>query len=357
MRKRFLEIYSRAAFMRLSSTSMIIMEVRLLGEAFDIIVKDLVKKYDKIVALRGISLTVRRGEIFGLLEPNGAGKTTLIHILATLIKPTSGSAVVAGHDVTKEPDAVRKNIGIVFQEPSLALNLTGYENLYIHGKLYGLRGKELKERIEEVLRFVDLYEHKDRVVKNYSGGMKRRLEIARALLHEPKVLFLDEPTLGLDPQIRARIWEYIKKLNREKGVTIFLTTHYIEEAEALCGRIAIIDQGKIIAVGNPEELKSIVGSDVLYVNADAHEVEICRILKIMGFHDCIPIGKGRVMLRVKKATEAVPDIVRALEYHGITVKEVSYRKPSLNEVFLCLVGHEIVEEKVGSMKHFRGFMR
>jgi len=332
-------------------------EVSILEKAFDIIVKDLVKKYDRIVALKGVSFAVEHGEIFGLLGPNGAGKTTLVHILTTLIKPTAGSAVVAGHNIIEEPDEVRKSIGIVFQEPSLALNLTGYENLYIHGKLYGLRGRELKERIKEVLRFVDLYEHKDRVVKDYSGGMRRRLEIARALLHEPEVLFLDEPTLGLDPHIRARIWEYIKELNKEKEVTIFLTTHYIEEAEALCRRVAIIDQGRIIALGAPEELKSIIRSDVIYVSADIHEADICHILRIMGFHDCIPVGKGRVMLRVEKATEAIPGIVRALEKYGVMVREVSYRRPSLNEVFLYLVGREIVKEGVRPMERFRRFMR
>ncbi|PNV77410.1 MAG: ABC transporter ATP-binding protein, partial [Thermoproteota archaeon] len=210
-------------------------------------VRNLVKKFGSLTAVDGISFDVEKGEIFGFLGPNGAGKTTTINILVTLMRPTSGEAYVAGYNVVEEPVKVRERIGIVFQDPSVDRNLTGWENLYIHGLVYGLRGEELRRRVEESLEFAELTKFKDVEVKNYSGGMIRRLEIARGLMHKPEILFLDEPTIGLDPQTRAKIWEYVEKLRDEEGVTVFLTTHYIEEAERLCDRVAIIDHGRIVA--------------------------------------------------------------------------------------------------------------
>jgi ABC-2 type transport system ATP-binding protein len=219
-------------------------------------VKNLTKKFDEFVAVSDISFSVEAGEIFAFLGPNGAGKSTTIKMLTTLLKPTSGKILVNGSDPEKEADAVRCSFGIVFQDPSLDDELTAYENMEFHGVLYKVPKKIRRERMEHLLKLVELWDRKDNLVKEFSGGMKRRLEIARGLLHHPKILFLDEPTLGLDPQTRNHIWNYIQDLNKSEGITIFLTTHYMEEAEKIASRIAIIDQGKIIALGSPEELKS-----------------------------------------------------------------------------------------------------
>ncbi len=217
-------------------------------------VKDLTKKFDKFTAVDNISFDVKEGEVFGFLGPNGAGKTTTISILTTLLAPTSGTAIINGYDLKRKKDKVRENLGIVFQEPTLDLELTAYENLSFHGILYNVSRQVLKDRIKDVLDLVDLWDKKDLLVKTFSGGMKRRLEIARGLVHHPKVLFLDEPTLGLDPQTRKHIWDYIATLQKKEKITIFLTTHYLAETE-LCGKIAIIDQGKIIEIGSPKKLK------------------------------------------------------------------------------------------------------
>ena len=217
------------------------------------------------MAVDRISFSIPEGELFGLLGPNGAGKTTIINILATLLRPTSGTAEVAGISVTGDRDALRRQIGIVFQEPALDVRLTGRENLQFHAMMYGLAKPERKERIAQVLELVDLQDKADLLVEKYSGGMKRRLEIARGLIQHPKVLFLDEPTLGLDAQTRRHIWDYIRKLNREKRVTIILTTHYMEEADYLCDRVAIIDKGKIVAMDTPAHLKDILGGDMVHL--------------------------------------------------------------------------------------------
>lgn len=319
---------------------------------YDIIVENLVKKYGDFPAVRGVTFRVRRGEIFGFLGPNGAGKTTTIHVLATLIKPTSGRAFVAGYDVVREPIKVRRSIGIVFQDPSLDDQLTAYENMYMHARIYGLRGKILEERIEQLLRFVELYEYRNRQVRYFSGGMRRRLEIARALLHEPRVLFLDEPTIGLDPHTRAHIWEYITRLRREGKVTIFLTTHYMDEAEKLCDRIAIIDHGKIIAEGSPEQLKSIVGSDVVYLRLSAKPVEDpCNIIDLPNIvKECKSLSSDRIALKVTSATEAIPLILSLASEKGLRIAEVSYHKPSLNDVFLYLTGRELRDEEVNGLE-------
>lgn len=309
----------------------------------DIVAEGLVKRYKGFEALKGVSFSVRRGEIFGFLGPNGAGKTTTLHILTTLIKPSAGKAFVAGHDVVREPNKVRREIGVVFQDPSLDEELTGYENLYIHGRLYGLSGAELKKRIDEALNFVELHEFKDRPVRTYSGGMRRRLEIARALLHAPRVLFLDEPTLGLDPHTRVHIWEYLKRLNRELGVTVFLTTHYMEEAEALCHRVAIIDRGKIVALGTVEELRSLVGPEVVYMRLEGAERQaLCNeLLGVVHLEGCREVGPELIALHVNRAPESLPEVLRAVEGLGIRVREVSYRRPTLNDVFLHLTGREL----------------
>jgi ABC-2 type transport system ATP-binding protein len=228
-----------------------------------IAVKNIVKKYEMLAALDDLSLDVADNEIFGLLGPNGAGKTTLIHILATLIKPTSGTATVNGYDILSQPSQVRSTIGIVFQAPSSDDMLTGYENLKLHSLLYGVDSEVREKRISEVLELVGLTDRKDHQVKKYSGGMRRRLEIARGLIHKPKVIFLDEPTLGLDPASREVMWGYIDRLVKEEMITIILTTHYMEEADYLCNRVGIIDKGKIIALDSPSRLKESLGGEII----------------------------------------------------------------------------------------------
>jgi len=308
-------------------------------------VENLVKKFGDFEAVKGISFKVKKGEIFAFLGPNGAGKTTTVHILTTLLKPTSGRATVAGYDVMKDAGEVRKRIGIVFQDPSVDRDLTAYENMLVHGGVYGLKGRELKEKIEELLRFVELWEFRNKLVKYFSGGMQRRLEIARSLLHNPEVLFLDEPTLGLDPQTRAHVWSYIQAMKEEHEMTVFLTTHYMEEAEKLADRVAIIDHGRIIADGTVEELKKLVGSDVVYLkvenNAECFEIDSGT---------CIVLPDGRIRIDVSDAARNIPKIFEAAEERGIKILEITYHRPTLNDVFLHLTGREIRDEGGNLMK-------
>ncbi|MCI4462142.1 MAG: ATP-binding cassette domain-containing protein [Thermogladius sp.] len=305
-----------------------------------IVVENLVKKYKDVLAVNGVSFTVRKGEIFALLGPNGAGKTTTIHIIATLLKPTSGRVIVEGYDAVKEPGKVRRLIGIVFQEPSLDQQLTAYDNMYIHGRLYGYSGNELRKRILELLEFVDLKEYAFKQVKHFSGGMKRRLEIARGLLTNPDILILDEPTIGLDPQSRARVWEYVRKLKNDLGMTILMTTHYLDEADELADRIAIMDHGRIIAMGTSLELKNMLGSDVIYLKLSKQAPEsLCR--EFNGVKDCRLLEDGLIELVVENANKVLPEVMKLVMEKGYEIREVSYRKPSLNEVFLHLTGREL----------------
>jgi ABC-2 type transport system ATP-binding protein len=226
-------------------------------------VKNVTKKFKEVVAVDDISFDVNAGEIFAFLGPNGAGKSTTIKMLTTLLKPTGGSLLLSGHDVNKEQDDARNVFGIVFQDPSLDDELTAFENMQLHAVLYGLDRKTMNQRTEELLQLVELWDRRNSIVKTFSGGMKRRLEIARGLLHHPRILFLDEPTLGLDAQTRNLLWNYVQKLNEKEGMTIFFTTHYLEEAEAIANRIAIIDHGKLVAMGNADQLKNQTGTDSL----------------------------------------------------------------------------------------------
>jgi ABC-2 type transport system ATP-binding protein len=226
-------------------------------------VKNVTKKFKEVVAVDDISFDVNAGEIFAFLGPNGAGKSTTIKMLTTLLKPTGGSLFLSGHDVNKEQDAARKVFGIVFQDPSLDDELTAFENMQLHAVLYGLDRKTMNQRTEELLQLVELWDRRNSIVKTFSGGMKRRLEIARGLLHHPRILFLDEPTLGLDAQTRNLLWNYVQKLNEKEGMTIFFTTHYLEEAEAIANRIAIIDHGKLVAMGDADQLKNQTGTNSL----------------------------------------------------------------------------------------------
>lgn len=314
-------------------------------------VENLTKRFDGITAVNDISFGVEEGTIFGFLGPNGAGKTTTISILCTLLSPTSGNASIAGHDCMKEPAEVRRAIGIVFQDTTLDKDLTAYENLIFHAYLYSVPKNEMKERVDNALKFVDLYERKDDLVKKFSGGMKRRLEVARGLIHRPRVLFLDEPTLGLDPQSRTNLWEFITKLPEKHNVTVFMTTHYMEEAE-VCDRIAIIDKGKIIAMGSPEELKRTIGGDVVYMrttdNANVKE-EIERLLKLT-----VTEKDGELYMTCDMGDTCIPEMMRKI---GEKVVSVRLQRPTLNDVFLKLTGKAIREEEASSGEGVKEYVR
>jgi ABC-2 type transport system ATP-binding protein len=307
--------------------------------------EEITKRFSDIVAINKVSISVKPGELFGLLGPNGAGKTTLISILSTITEPTSGTAKVWGFDVKKEPSQVRENIGMVFQNTSLDDRLTGRENLDLHGRLYGLDKKSRKKRIEEVLSLVELTERADAIVKTYSGGMMRRLEIARGLLHNPRVLFLDEPTLGLDPQTRLHIWEYIKTLNRVEGVTIVLTTHYMEEADNLCNRIAIIDHGDIVALDTPEALKDGLGGDVITLQLEKPDdkSKLCDIYDKNGRTKIVSKQNGEVFITVKNGEQQIPHVISLALNAGISILAVNLRKPTLDDVFIHHTGRAILD--------------
>lgn len=314
-------------------------------------VKDLVKKYGDLEAVKGISFGVERGEIFGFLGPNGAGKTTTINILCTLLRPTSGNAVLDGLDVAKDRDRVRESIGLVFQDPSLDERLTARENLEFHAYAYRVPKEVRDERIGEVLSMVELMDRGEDRVETFSGGMKRRLEIARGLLHYPKVLFLDEPTIGLDPQTRNSIWEYIHELKRTHDITIFLTTHYMDEAEN-CDRIAIIDYGKIIALDTPEELKSQVGGDVVKIKTE-DDMEAERIL-IEEFEVDMIKDKDCLCFEVESGESFIP---RFIKDFPVSVNSISLHRPTLDDVFLKMTGREIRLEEADGLANMRAFAR
>ena len=316
----------------------------------------LTKKFGDLVAVNGINLAVDEGEIFGLLGPNGAGKTTTIRMLATMTRPTSGQAVVCGTDVTMDPDSVRRCIGIVFQDPALDDQLTGRENLDFHARMYGMPKEERKERIKEVLGLAGLSDRADDLVEKYSGGMRRRLEIARGLMHRPKVLFLDEPTLGLDAQTRRVIWEHIIRLNRTFKITIILTTHYMEEADFLCGRVAIIDRGRILALGTPANLKSSMGGDVISLKADDAKKMARVAMKIKGLSSR-KIHDSTVSLTAKDGGSRIPEIIMAAEKAGIEIASVDLHKPTLEDVFIHFTGKTIRDQEASAGERFRERLR
>lgn len=305
-------------------------------------VENLVKRFGSITAVNDISFEVEEGSIFGFLGPNGAGKTTTINILCTLLSPTSGRAYINGHDCAKESSKVRKSIGIVFQDTTLDKDLTAYENLVLHAYLYDVKKHEREQRIGDALHFVGLYERRNDLVKKFSGGMKRRLEVARGLIHRPKVLFLDEPTLGLDPQTRANLWEFIVELHQQHGVTVFMTTHYMEEAE-VCDRIAIIDAGKIITIGTPDELKKTIGGDVIYIRTTDNKKAKAEIEKL--FNMDVSEKGSELFVTSLKGDACIPEIIRAI---GEMVLSVRLQRPTLNDVFLKMTGREIRGEEASS---------
>ena len=300
----------------------------------------LVKTYPKDVkALAGLSFAVTPGSVFALLGPNGAGKSTAVKILTTLTTPDAGRAVVAGTDVSAEPDRVRRTIGVVAQGSGVDIQATGRENLRLQGQIHGIRGRALEERAGELLERFGLAEAADRVARGYSGGMQRRLDIAMALVHDPAVLFLDEPTTGLDPEVRADMWSEIARLARERGKTVLLTTHYLEEADQLAERVAIVDRGQIVAEGSPEELKRELRGDAIHVDLDAdYNGAVGRALGELALVRDVTVD-GRVLhARADDGARAVPLVLQALETHGVSVASVRVARPSLDDVYLKYTG-------------------
>jgi ABC-2 type transport system ATP-binding protein len=301
-------------------------------------VENLVKNFGSITAVDGISFEVEENTIFGFLGPNGAGKTTTISILCTLLGPTAGKAYLNGHDCYRESAAVRRSIGIVFQDSSLDKDLTARENLLFHAYLYHVEKSERRPRVDAALRFAGLVERADDLVKTFSGGMKRRLEVARGLIHRPKVLFLDEPTIGLDPQSRANLWEFITELPKKNNITIFMTTHYMEEAE-VCDKIAVIDKGRIIASGTPHELKKTIGGDVIYLKTNDNKKAVEEIRRRFGVE--ASEKDGEIFIPSLKGDAFIPALITEI---GERVLSVRMQRPTLNDVFLKLTGKEIRDE-------------
>lgn len=316
-------------------------------------VKDLVEVYgDGTKAVDGISFDVQEGEFFGFLGPNGAGKSTTIKVLTTLLRKTSGKAVVMGHDLDTQQKQIRPLIGVQSQETVVDGDLTGRENMILQGNLHQMRGRALDERVDELLRLVELTDVANRRAAFYSGGMKKRLDLASSLVHKPKLLFLDEPTTGLDPQSRATIWKYLGELNRDEGITMFLTTQYLEEADKLCGRLAIVDHGQIVARGSPSELKSEIGADAITLSVEgagqgngANDSAKQVLSKIGGVGDIVD-AEGGLTVYAKNASALVPDIVRAFDAGGIRLSSISLSRPSLDDVFLKHTGHRIRTEEL-----------
>jgi ABC-2 type transport system ATP-binding protein len=322
-------------------------------------VQNLTKIFNGSVrAVEGIAFNVKAGEIFGFLGPNGAGKTTTILMLCTLLKPTEGTAKLCRQDIVQEPDMVRSCIGYAPQDISVDEDLTGLENLKLHATLYHMPRSLAEKRMAEVLQLVDLEDAKDRLVETYSGGMRKRLEIAEGLLHRPRILFLDEPTLGLDLQTRANIWEYIKRLNNEYGVTIFLTTHYMEEADMLCDRIAIMDYGKIVCIGTGSDLKDQVGGDVIEVKLSQTspvKEQAAKALKEQPFVKDVMVSPDKLSLNVfvDRGETATPKLAGFLSEAGLVADSISMLRPSLDDVFLKYTGRRIREDKASREEFWR----
>jgi ABC-2 type transport system ATP-binding protein len=303
--------------------------------------KGLTKVFNKtLTAVDHVNFSVMNGEIFGFLGPNGAGKTTTINMLITILKPTEGTASVVGYDILKQSNMVRNVLGVVPQEYTADEDLTGSENILLCSDLYGIPRNVARERAEELLKLVELTEFKDKKVQTYSGGMHRRLELACGLINRPKVLFLDEPTLGLDVQTRTATWEYIRKLKKEYGMTLFMTTHYLEEADALCDRVAIIDHGKIVVTGTPEELKNSLGGDIITLNIQ-EDVDITGLISKIEHVKEVKKENGMYMITSESGEVTAPLIIEALRRKGQVVTRLSLTKPTLNEVYLQYTGRSM----------------
>ena len=304
-----------------------------------IVAENLVRHFGEVKAVDGINLTVNQGEIFGFLGPNGAGKSTAVRMLTTLLRPTSGTARVAGFDVVKQADEVRRNIGVALQDAAIDPLMTGYELLELQATLYGIPANTMKQRANELLERVGLTAAADRRVSTYSGGMRRRLDLALSLIHQPVVLFLDEPTTGLDPMSRLTLWEEVRRLNRE-GTTVMLTTQYLEEADQLADRIAIIDHGKIVREGKPSELKRTVDDPTLLINVSREHTETAKEV-LARFGELRPTAEGTLGVGLKGGAERVAEVVRALDGASIIVEHLELNQPSLDDVFAEATGHRL----------------
>jgi len=311
------------------------------------------RRFGQVTAVEGLDLTIERGEIFGLLGPNGAGKTTTISMLATLLSPTSGSATIVGHNVIREKDAIRRSIGLVFQDPSSDEELSAWENMDFHGRLYGVPRDLRRERIPQLLQMVDLLDRARDRVKTFSGGMKRRLEIARGFLHHPSVLFLDEPTTGLDPQTRRAIWDHILLINDKEGLTILLTTHSMEEADALCGRIAIMDHGRLIAIGRPSQLKDELGGDVISLEMEDDPRSLEPLFNDRGWVKGLRVRDKRMDITVEGGEGHIPEMLSMLERAGARTRSVTLKKPTLEEVFIHHTGRGIRDAEGSEVDRMR----
>ena len=306
----------------------------------------------KIIAVDNISFEVREGEIFGFLGPNGAGKTTTINMLTTILRPSSGNAQVCGQDVHKHADEVRRSVGVVPQEYTADEDMTGHDNILLCADLYGLPRSDSKPHADELLRLVELHDAANRKVNTYSGGMRRRLELACGLINYPRLLFLDEPTLGLDVQTRAAVWNYIRMLKEQYHMTLFLTTHYMEEADSLCDRIAIIDHGHIVKIGSPEELKASIGGDVITVTVREREPDISSDIARLDLVRDVKQTDGAYRVKVKLGEEAAPRIVDLIRSKGLHVTKIALTKPTLDEAYLEFTGRELREEEIDRMQMF-----
>ena len=308
----------------------------------------LTKKFDNLTAVDHVTFSVEEGEIFGFLGPNGAGKTTTINMLTTMLKPTEGRATINGHDIAKDSAEVRRSIGVVPQEYTADEDLTGYENLILCADLYGINRSVAKERAKELFALVKLEDAKDRKVKTYSGGMRRRLELACGLVNHPKLLFLDEPTLGLDIQTRQATWDYIRTLKKEYGMSLFLTTHYLEEADSLCDRIAIIDLGKIVRTGTPKELKDSLGGDVIELGVSGGSNLTEELRRMPEIIDVRLEGGNRYRIKAKEGEEVIPRVIDIAKRLGGKVIKVSLTKPSLDDAYLEYTGKSMRQEEGGA---------
>ena len=311
---------------------------------YAIAVEGLVRTFGTVRAVDGVDLKVRRGEIFGFLGPNGAGKTTVIRMLVTLLAPTGGSISVAGYDAVSRPEEVRLRIGVALQDAALDAKQTGRELLRLQGRLYGLPRKQVNQRIADLSDLIDIGDAMDRFIGTYSGGMKRRLDLAAALIHNPEVLFLDEPTTGLDPVSRARVWEEVRGVNEKLGVTIFLTTQYLEEADALAHRVGIISRGRLAAQGTPEELKRARGSDLIIVKVDGDVEAAESALMGTGRVVSVEVHGSELTASVGNGAAVISDVALALAREGIAVQELTLRTPTLDDVFLQVTGERLQDD-------------
>jgi ABC-2 type transport system ATP-binding protein len=312
-----------------------------------IVAEELRKRYKSVQALDGVSFSVREGEVFGLLGPNGAGKSTTVRALATLTQPDSGRALVAGEDVARHPNRVRRAIGYVAQDSGVDWEATGRENLLLQGRIHGMAGASLRLRVDELLELVGLRDAADRVARGYSGGMKRRLDIAIGLVHRPRVLFLDEPTTGLDPEARAAMWVEVERLAEQESLTILLTTHYLEEADRLAERVAIVSRGKVVVEGRPEKLKADLHGELVTVDLgelDGSQEQAAEVVRTLDGASEVSVDGRHVRARVPNGAQAIPGILSTLEGRGFRVEAVTTARPSLDDVYLHYTGRDFATE-------------